>query len=303
MQIACVSLMFPYRSVYPFSAIMVPLYVLLSPNRSALLSVVNRAADSRLIGPAMTCLLAISGRSASSLLLNEHLFEYPNYGLWGVSIAWNLMWWIFLIYSCIVSRPVPKKCSLPMRATPIICFIFLFAMTPYVGLRNYPALAMFSNLRTEGIKPNHFLPSIDLFDYQNDYVTVTATNFRPIQDLQVNLGQLFPDKLKSAAKTFNLSTEFYICPPQWMQSTHQVDFKPFSVPFIELRRRMSIQSRPADRNFIEFIRFKSESAPTFHWVDGESSDTFEELFRPLSFFEKYFVRFRSYDDDYSPCRH
>jgi hypothetical protein len=283
---------------------MIPLYVMLCPDPVVLLGTVNRIARSYFIGPVIVGIVALAGTTASEYLFDvEDLFEYPDYGLWGVSFAWNCMWWSLLLLAS--SRPQKvdtiKTTRVPIRALPVLGFLFLFAMAPYVGLRNYPALAMFSNLRTEGHWPNHFFPSVDLFGYQKDYAFVVSSNFGPLRDVQVNLGELFPKKLTSVATSFNLSTEFYICPPVWMSD--ETAFRPFSIPFIEMRRRVAKSLPIANDTFIEYIRFKPGTEPAQLRFDADSIDEHKELTTPLSVMEEYLVRFRSFDDNYSPCRH
>jgi hypothetical protein len=53
-------------------------------------------------------------------------------------------------------------------------------MNPYLGLKTETSFAMFSNLRTEGGRSNHFLvpASVQLFDFQHDLVEVTDSSDR-----------------------------------------------------------------------------------------------------------------------------
>lgn len=59
---------------------------------------------------------------------------------------------------------------------PVI--VFLNGLTPYLGLKTENAYAMFSNLRTEGGKTNHYLVpvSTQIFDYQKDLVEVVSSS-------------------------------------------------------------------------------------------------------------------------------
>ncbi|MDO9373219.1 MAG: hypothetical protein Q7T76_02315 [Ferruginibacter sp.] len=58
---------------------------------------------------------------------------------------------------------------------PVI--VFLNGLTPYLGLKTENAYAMFSNLRTEGGKTNHYLVpvSTQIFDYQKDLVEIVSS--------------------------------------------------------------------------------------------------------------------------------
>jgi len=71
--------------------------------------------------------------------------------------------------------------------------VFVNGITPYVGLKTETAWAMFSNLRTEGDKTNHFLVPAgwQAFDFQRDVVRVTASSDRML-DLIARKGQLVP---------------------------------------------------------------------------------------------------------------
>ena len=145
---------------------MVPLYTILCPNSERLLSVVNRLMSSRIFIAIIVGLFSLFWMSAPVMLLGEReLFEYPNYGLWGVSVLWNSVWWIVILFASLASISERELVSIfpPIKAWPVLLFLTLFALSPYIGLRTYPALAMFSNLRTEGNRPNHFLLDFDLF--------------------------------------------------------------------------------------------------------------------------------------------
>ena len=298
-------------SVYPFSAIMVPLYVVLVPGDS-LRVLINRMRSSLVVTGALLAILVISSTSASMLLFEEiNLFEYPPYGLWGVSVAWNCIWWTVIVAATIGSGGMDSSVWNALRPNimvrSVVLFLLIFALTPYVGLRNYPALAMFSNLRTEGSRPNHWVPSYDFFGYQRDWVRVTSTNFGPVRDLQINLGHMFPAKLLHSAATFNVSSEFYICPPTWESDIHT--FVPFNTPFIEIRRRVSsfdwakYDSAEIGELFIEYERYLGGSKLDTVRFSSFGLARHSELTEPLSWFEKYLVRFRTFSEEYSPCRH
>ncbi len=281
---------------------------MLVPSGSTLLSIVNRVLESIISRSIVIGTVAVFGYNASSILFGESdMFEYPNYGLWGASLAWNCLWWSAVVLACVNTRTDTHILARPPIMSCFIIFsLFVFAITPYVGLRNHPALAMFSNLRTEGRNPNQWVPSYDVFGYEEDWVTVTDTNFQPVRDLQVNLGKWFPPKLTEALGELGLSDEFYICPPKWPSDRPQ-DFVPFNIPYIELRRRVSSGAWPDDDSedpvFVAFERNSPNRPIEKYRVDSTTSASQIELRRPLSWFEKYFVRFRSFSNEYSPCRH
>jgi hypothetical protein len=202
-------------SVYPFSAIMVPIYILLVPESVEIEKPVNYLMSRLWVKALIPMVLFLANMYAPSLLFQQAtLFEYPNYGLWSCFFVWNCMWWSIIIFQCLQSRS--PKCSSSMLAQPnplsaiIIVSLFLFAMSPYVGLRTYPALAMFSNLRVEGSNPNHWMPSNDLFGYMRDWAEITEAHHSTVLNMQVDLGQMFPEKLKSTNARFGISNDFYI---------------------------------------------------------------------------------------------
>ena len=297
-------------SVYPFSAIMIPLYTILCPNSERLVGIVNKLMGSKIFVAFIVGMFSLFWVSAPGILVGDRdLFEYPNYGLWGVSVLWNSLWWITIFFASLgtTSGQELREKYPPVRAWPVLLFLVLLAMSPYVGLRTYPALAMFSNLRTEGENPNHFLPTFDLFGYQKDYVTVLRTNFEPIQHLQVDLGRLLPNTLKETTQKFNLSNEFYICPPYWKPLGGEGKFVPFSVPLIEIRRRMAGVDWDNDPNVrgkhIKMTWHGPRGNAKVITFDQTSPGEYPELIQPLTWFERLFVRFRTFSNEYSPCRH
>ena len=252
-------------------------------------------------------------QNASKYLFGEdELFEYPNYGLWAVSVLWNSIAWLVVLFSLSfyssTQNNVEKQRSLGMRYSTrlILLGLFVFGLTPYIGLRNYPALAMFSNLRTEGSHPNHWFPSWDLFGYQTDYVEIVSTNIKSVKNIEVDLGKMFPKKLKETNDLFGLSSEFYICPPKWPYEVPEVEDEVlFSVPWIELRRRMNSLKIDAldDNAYVEYIRRRPGKADSHYILQKSKLDQESEVMRPLGFFETWFVKFRSFSNRYSPCRH
>lgn len=183
------------------------------------------------------------------------LLRYPPYGLWSFAAVWSLCSCVYLL--CVTFWPAPKSdvpvkrvyakrsllgslpwifiCCLAGRVEFLVAvFPFQFVPSsacPYLGIRNYPALAMFSNLRTEGGQPNSFVfgDDFDFLGYQRDYVTVSrlsrrpsiassssqihSTNIPSVEWAQVDLGQLFTGETKRFLHEYNISSEFWITPP------------------------------------------------------------------------------------------
>jgi hypothetical protein len=290
---------------------MVPIYVLLVPETVDLEGVVSRCVGNRVFVAGIAALLAVAYLQAPQILFGEaDLFEYPNYGLWGVSVVWNGLWWSAILAANLWldgSKPIRslRSVSMPVVSKLIIGALFIFAMTPYIGLRNYPALAMFSNLRTEGSRPNSFVPSYDLFGYQKDWVEIRNTNFKPVADMQIDLGKLFPEKLTQTLTDFGLSAEFYICPPKWNLENPEPSFRPFNVPFIELKRRvLSVdwQTQPTGI-YVDYVRHRPDRSEARYVFKPDFAGLDEELLQPLTWYERMLISFRTFSAAYSPCRH
>ncbi len=93
-------------------------------------------------------------------------------------------------------RPHEGKGFFAIREPALISLpivVLLNGLTPYAGLKTETAWAMFSNLRTEGDRTNHFfVPArLQAFDYQRDLVRITSSSDR-ILDLIARKGQLVP---------------------------------------------------------------------------------------------------------------
>ena len=61
--------------------------------------------------------------------------------------------------------------------------LFLNGLSPHLGFKTETSFAMFSNLRTEGGYSNHFIIPVEaqIFDYQQDLVTILSTNHRHLE--------------------------------------------------------------------------------------------------------------------------
>lgn len=97
-----------------------------------------------------------------------------------LAIAIQILFWPIL-KNLASSEPVPWI-GVPLwnpQTPKFLCFslllIVLHGITPYLGLRTAGNFSMFSNLRTEGDRSNHFLLSsnpLKIWDYQEDSVEV-----------------------------------------------------------------------------------------------------------------------------------
>ena len=63
--------------------------------------------------------------------------------------------------------------------------VFLNGTMPYLGLKTENSYAMFSNLRTEGGRTNHFLvpASVQVFNYQKDVVEIISSSDKNLEQL------------------------------------------------------------------------------------------------------------------------
>lgn len=104
---------------------------------------------------------------------------------------------IWPLLSALVGRsPRPAWAGVPLRSplTPrwMLAFpvlLVLHASTSYVGLRTAGNFSMFSNLRTEGERSNHFLLGgnpLKIWDYQED-----AVHFLSINDREARIGHQY----------------------------------------------------------------------------------------------------------------
>ena len=79
--------------------------------------------------------------------------------------------------------PVSWRPALPAILGPVL--ILFAGVTPYLGLGTDRALSMYSNLRTEGGRSNHYLvpAGLQIFSYQRDLVEVLQSNAPPLARL------------------------------------------------------------------------------------------------------------------------
>jgi hypothetical protein len=132
---------------------------------------------------AINVLAAVAG--SQSLLLKGLIFNVA-----ALAFIWPL------IVAAIAPPPRPAWAGVPLssRLTPRWMLVFpavllLHGLTPYLGLRTTGNFSMFSNLRTEGARSNHFLLGsnpLKLWGYQEDVVAVTR-----IDDMRARIGHQY----------------------------------------------------------------------------------------------------------------
>ena len=117
-------------------------------------------------------------------------------------VLWNA--YALIVVGVFVWAVRPRRASEPSESAPVFAIrepvllvlpivVFLNGLMPYLGLKTETAWAMFSNLRTEGDRTNHFLvpARVQAFDYQRDLVRVVSSSDRML-DLMARKGQLVP---------------------------------------------------------------------------------------------------------------
>lgn len=121
-------------------------------------------------------------------LLNKRLDTYRSVHLYFFWTVYSL-----LFTGCIISFLLARKYFKQTREfsfrtahwslllIPVI--VFVNGTFPYLGLKTENSYAMFSNLRTEGGKSNHFIVpvSAQIFNYQNEVVQIVASTDSVLQ--------------------------------------------------------------------------------------------------------------------------
>mmetsp|Transcript_51347 Transcript_51347/g.94888 ORF Transcript_51347/g.94888 Transcript_51347/m.94888 type:complete len:519 (+) Transcript_51347:114-1670(+) len=320
--------MLPPMSVYPFSLLMAPIYIFIIPEQSKLFSKVR--SWSWFLVPAA----AVLAERWLPLMtgVSEAPFEYPPYGLYTFGIVWCWFVYMALLAAALVG-PSTKSASVVGARTRVVsalvaAMVFGLGLMPYFGVRNYPALAMFSNLRTEAGRSNHFFlqDDLDILGWQRDYVTVHNTNIPQLRTAQVDLAPLFTNRTREVIARAGVMNEFWITPPpgHWT-GTETRAFLPYSMPTLELRRRVSAaKASRFDGAFVQYTRTVAKPSLRMPWVwrslglDIQAEDKVVQLNRThflaldedvdgleeaLPWWQAFVARFRVFDLEYSPCRH
>ena len=97
---------------------------------------------------------------------------------------------LFLVYMT-KKKPAEAQIKVSFFSVPSFAFllfpvlIFLNGFSPYLGLKTENSFAMFSNLRTEGGKTNHFIVPIStqIFDYQKDLIEVISSSDPRLEEI------------------------------------------------------------------------------------------------------------------------
>ena len=324
---ACIALPPPPISVYPFSMLMVPIYVSsLIPHeaRWAALSVSTWAHHTHaLVAAVVSIAVAVAFYSTRA----GRYFEYPPYFSWELGVLWVLGAFGSLATVAVaapaaalaeVATPVARQGLVRMSLAlfPAACILAIGSST-YLSVRTYPSFAMFSNLLIEGGASNHWLvrapeawAGLVPREYgPHDAIEILETDLPSLRHLQINLAPLLPVGVLDAFRLANVSAEFHITPPAWGYAPTE-PFRPFAVPVVEVRRRLSVASQ-SRRDY--FLRFREAGVHAMHAVGAIHehrrrggvlmAGSNASLEQPLPSFRAWLHRYRTFDLGYSPCRH
>ena len=300
----------PPMSVYPFSMVMVPMYALILPDES--IRLISRVTENLWLIGGTVGVSAVIMQFGLKIVLNgeEMPLEYPAYGLWTTAVVWNVLVWAVILYAALSIKMPSATFKFPTfiyrpRGVLLAMFLGFIGLCPYLGIRNYPALAMFSNLRTEGTSPNHlYLPRMGVLNYQRDTVHVHSTSLKSLQNYQVNLAIYFSEHTKKFNTAFGVTNQFWISPPSWSPPDNRpAPFVPYSIPVLEFRKHISTQTAKA---FYVNFTMNADPISLSRMFDSDDPNTYAEyghLMEPVSWIQRILFRFRSFDSDFSPCRH
>jgi hypothetical protein len=344
---ATIALPPPPLSVYPFTMLMAPFYVMgLIPDEVGIVaSAFVKVSSSLHVLTLEVLVVAVAVGKAIQMAAASDRFEYPPYFAWELGILWSLV--VFGILAGIglfaprsylsgppsssstADTPQKKKTMTwkPLRLIGCLfpSFVLLAVATmPYLGIRNHPALAMFSNLDIGGGFSNHLLiqdskqPMTRIrlpewllpHEYSSDSaILILDTNFSSLKLLQVNLTPLLPPDARHHIDRVGACPDFYLAPPSWKAPPTEPFVQGFVVPTVEIRRRLSANTRDG------FLRYQwvvdgKPAGPTFVYrqhlgkvIRDDDDDNVSSLDKPLPYFRGALHRFRPLDLRRAVCRH
>ena len=113
-------------------------------------------------------------------LLSTNLKDYFRHVLWtAYSFTFIAIFIVAMLTKESSTNALDRAFVIPNKLLLIIPFlVFLNGISPYLGLKTEHSFAMFSNLRTEGGKTNHYIVPVEsqIFDFQKDMVQVVSSS-------------------------------------------------------------------------------------------------------------------------------
>lgn len=329
----------PPLSVYPFTMLMAPFYALgLLPEEAG-------AAAQRLVtAPAhvhagLATAVAVGCAAALRLAARApNRFEYPPYFVWELGVLWSLIVFCALALVGLLPRTASVTTNNRISAsdnaqvpsivhglgvlTPPVA-LAIIAAGPYLGVRNHPSLAMFSNLEMGGGASNHWLFRARYptgsgsavveawsggFEFSSDNaIFLLDTDHPRLRHVQVDLAPLLPNTTRAQLAEAAASSEFYISPPAW-RAAPTGPFVPVGVPVVEVRRRLAHGGAIGADFYVRYRRME-HGVPkgkelVFRTESGvRTADSDAALDEPLSPMRAMVHRFRPFDHERIVCRH
>ena len=106
--------------------------------------------------------------------------------------------------------------------------LLLVGFCPYIGIRTYSALSMFSNLRVEGCRSNHlFMPQ--LTSTLDDTIEVLNTDLRALTHFSIDLSDLYSNHTVAFLEGAGTIPALWICPPTWPGIISKYNFEKFKI--------------------------------------------------------------------------
>ena len=308
----------PPMSVYPFSMVMVPFYIVSLPEDAA--SIVHHlfVEHWKTLLLLIAILTVVLSAALQRILDGGSMpLEYPAYGLWPVAVVWNICAWTMLAIVSVRVPSIPRvDVSITTRGSAVLVLVFsAVGLSPYMCIRNYPALAMFSNLRSsgEGRRSNHFLLREDLrighvWGNKDSFVTIHNTTLPALRFGQVNLANYYLPSILKFNDAYGVKNEFWINPPAWSPAGGDEDrpFVEYSLPYIEFHRRIRMAQGRVGTEAAFTIEFSLDGHPETKQlvtIQDENDSRHFLPHGPPGVIESSIFRFRSFDIHYSPCRH
>lgn len=143
--------------------------------------------------------------------------------------------------------------------------LFLWGMTPYMGLRTAGNFSMFSNLKTEGPTSNHLLLGsnpIKFWDYQEDLVRISS-----IDEESAKAGHHYDPLNGNSLPAVEFKKIIYIwkAADKKVALTYQYDSEPVSTPDITNDKNWEIDGRDWEMFWLDFRPVQASGPNHCRW--------------------------------------